>query len=273
MLDKIDLYKTELDKKRPFQDSALLKELQKFYRIDLAFTSNALEGNSLTISETKIILEDGITVGGKPLRDILEAVGHGAAYDYMFSLIQNDFLSVDDICKMHRLFYTKIDAENAGVLRKQQVYISGSEHNSKIPQFQDLPSEMQKIETWMQNVRDTTHPVLFAARLHKKLAQTHPFIDGNGRICRLSMNAILVQNGYPPAIVPPILRGDYIRALEKSWTDEQLFVEFIAGRVLETEKDLMRMLRIPFPDKQKEARQMNDKRTQALQEHLQNNGK
>jgi Fic family protein len=90
--------------------------------------------------------------------------------------------------------------------------------------------------------------VLFAARLHKKLAQVHPFIDGNGRICRLSMNAILVQNGYPPAIVPPILRGDYIRALEKSWTNEQFLVEFIAGRVLETEKDLMRMLHIPFPE-------------------------
>lgn len=251
MLDKIDLYKTELDKKRPFQDSVLLKELRKFYRIDLAFTSNALEGNSLTISETKIILEDGITVGGKPLRDILEAVGHGEAYDYMFSLIQNDSLSLNDIYTMHRLFYAKIDAENAGVLRKQPVYISGSEHNTQIPGFEDLHSEMQKIEAWMHDARSKTHPVLFAARLHKKLAQAHPFIDGNGRICRLSMNAILVQNGYPPAIVPPILRADYIMALEKSWTDERPFVEFIAGRILETEKDLMRMLHIPFPDKQK----------------------
>ncbi|MDR0647882.1 MAG: Fic family protein [Synergistaceae bacterium] len=258
MLDKIDIYKTELDKKRPFRDPDLLKELQKFYRIDLAFTSNALEGNSLTISETKIILEDGITVGGKPLRDILEALGHGAAYDYMFSLIQNNCLSVNDIYKMHRLFYVKIDAENAGVLRKQQVYISGSEHNSEIPQFQDLPSEMQKIETWMRNARHKTHPVLFAALLHKKLAQTHPFIDGNGRICRLSMNAVLVQNGYPPAIVPPILRGDYIRALEKSWTDERPLVKFIAARVLETEKGLMRMLHIPFPEGQGEPRQAAD---------------
>ena len=92
-------------------------------------------------------------MGGKPLRDIFEAIGHGAAYDYMFSLVQNNFLSADDI-------------------------------------------------------------------------------DGNGRICRLSMNAALLQNGYPPAIIPPILRGDYIRTLEKFWTNERFFVEFIAERVL-----------------------------------------
>ncbi|MDR3231398.1 MAG: Fic family protein [Synergistaceae bacterium] len=147
--------------KHPFQDPALLKELQKFYRVDLAFTSNVLEGNSLTISETKIILEDGLTVGGKPLRDIFEAAGHGMACDYMFSLIQNDFISVDDICKMHRLFYTKIDAENAGTLRKQQVFISGSEHNPDIPQSQDLPVEMQKLETWMKDARKATHPVVY----------------------------------------------------------------------------------------------------------------
>jgi Fic family protein len=244
MLDKIDLCKAELDKRRPFREPALLKELQSFYRVDLAFTSNALEGNSLTLSETKIVLEDGITVGGKPVKDILEAVGHGAAYDYMFSLMQNDSLSIGDIYKMHRLFYSKIDAENAGILRKQQVFISGSEYNSEIPQCRDLPDEMQKLETWMLETGKKTHPVLFAARLHKKLAQVHPFVDGNGRICRLSMNAVLVQNGYPPAIIPPILRGDYIRTLEKSWINEQFFIEFIAGRVWEAEKDLMRMLHI-----------------------------
>jgi Fic family protein len=248
MRDRIDIYKTEIDKKRPFQEPALLKELQGFYRIDLSFTSNALEGNSLTLSETKVILEDGITVGGKPLKDIFEAVGHGSAYDYMFSLVQKDSLSVGDICKMHRLFYVKIDAKSAGVLRKQQIFISGSAHNSKIPQCQDLPDEMRKLEIWMRETRKNTHPVLFAARLHKKLAQIHPFIDGNGRICRLSMNAVLVQNGYPPVIIPPILREDYIRTLEKSWENEQLFIEFIAARVLEAEKDLMRMLHIPFPD-------------------------
>ena len=246
MLDRIDLYKTEIDKMRPFQDPALLKELQKFYRVDLTYSSNALEGNSLTLSETKIILEDGITVGGKPLRDILEAIGHGSAYDYMFSLIRNTSLSVDDIYKMHRLFYIGIDEVNAGILRNQRVFISGSAHNDKIPMPQNLPDEMQKFEDWMQAARQSTHPVVFAARLHKKLIHIHPFIDGNGRICRLCMNAVLVQNGYPPAIVPPVLRGEYIGVLEKSWVNEQVFIEFIAGRVLEAKKDLMRMLRIPY---------------------------
>jgi Fic family protein len=246
MLDKIDRCKAELDKRRPFREPALLKELRDFYRVDLAFTSNALEGNSLTLSETKIVLEDGITVGGKPVRDLFEAIGHGAAYDYMFSLAQSDSLSTDDILKMHRLFYGGIDAENAGVLRKRQVFISGSEHNAEIPRYRDLPDEMRRLEAWMLEVREKTHPVLFAARLHKRLAQMHPFVDGNGRMGRLSMNAALIQNGYPPVIIPPILRGDYIGTLEKSWTDERFFIEFIAGRVWEAEKDLMRMLRVPF---------------------------
>ena len=249
MFDRIDLYKAEIDKQRPFQDPALLKEVQKFYRVDLTFTSNALEGNSLSLSETKIILEDGITVGGKPLRDIFEAVGHGTAYDYMFSILENKAISVNDIYKMHRLFYKQIDEENAGVLRKQQVFISGSEHNDKIPQSSNLPVQMQELESWIQDTQGKIHPVLFAARLHKKLIQIHPFIDGNGRICRLSMNAALIQSGYPPTIIPPIVREDYIRALEKAWINEQIFVEFIAARVLESEKDFMRMLHIPFPDK------------------------
>jgi Fic family protein len=244
MFKKIDLYKKELEKKRPFRDPVLLKELENFYRVGLTFSSNALEGNSLTLSETKIILEDGITVGGKPLRDIFEAIGHGVACDYMFSLMLKDSLSINDIYEMHRLFYIKTDAENAGVIRKQPVYISGSEHNHKIPQYQDLPIEMRKLEEWMQKTRNDTHSVLFAARLHKKLAQIHPFIDGNGRICRLCMNAVLIQNGYPPTNIPPILRRDYISFLEKSWTDEEPFIIFIAERVLAEEIDLMRMLHI-----------------------------
>jgi len=248
MFDRIDLYRTEISKIRPFQDPALLKEVQKFYRIDLTYTSNALEGNSLSLSETKIILEDGITVGGKPLGDILEAIGHGAAYDYMFSLLKNNGVSVNDIYRMHKLFYRQIDDDNAGVLRKQHVFISGSEHNDKIPESSNLPAKMQELEAWLKGTKDEIHPVLFAARLHKKLVQIHPFVDGNGRICRLGMNAVLIQNGYPPAVIPPILRGDYIRALEKAWVNEQIFIEFIAARVLETEKDLMRMLHIPFPD-------------------------
>jgi Fic family protein len=259
MLDRISLYKSEIDKKRPFKDPILLKELQKFYRIDLTYSSNALEGNSLSLSETKIILEDGITVGGKPLREIYEAVGHGMAYDHMFSLINKNTLEINDIYEMHKLFYGQIDAQNAGKLRNHQVYISGSQHNSKIPKHENLSDEMNNLEIWMEDARETTHPVVFAARLHKKLAQIHPFVDGNGRLCRLSMNTVLIQNGYPPTVIPPVVRSDYIKTLEKSWTNEQFFIEFIAERVLETEKDLMRMLHIPFPDKPLPAASVMDK--------------
>ena len=251
MIDRyrLDLYKAEIDKKRPFEDPALLKEIHKFYRVDLTYTSNALEGNSLSLSETKIILEDGITVGGKPLREIYEVTGHGDAYDYMFSLIKTKNLSVDDVYKMHRLFYRQIDEKNAGALRKQSVFISGSDHNDKIPQCSELLEKMNELDLWLQDTQGETHPFLFAAQFHKKLVQIHPFVDGNGRVARLCMNAALIQNGYPPTVIPPILRSDYIRSLEKAWNNEQIFVEFIAERVLEAEKDFMRILHIPFPNK------------------------
>jgi len=246
LLYKADSYKAEIDKKRPFKDIDSLKKLQDFYRVDFTYTSNALEGNSLSLSETKVILEDGITVGGKPLKDIYEAVGHALAYDYMFSLVQRDYISVIDICKMHELFYSMIDSCNAGKLRKENVYISGSRNNDKIPEHVNLPAEMGKLEGWLREDHEKIHPVLFAAELHVKLIQIHPFIDGNGRICRLVMNMALVQNGYPPAIIPPVIRAEYIETLESSWINSQPFYKFIAQQVIETEKDLMRMLRIPL---------------------------
>lgn len=112
MLKRIDRYKAALDAVRPFEGETLT-ELRDYYKIGLTWSSNALEGNTLTISETKVVLEDGLTVGGKPLRDIYETTGHGAAYDYMFSLLQQREISVEAIRTIHRLFYQQVDAEQA----------------------------------------------------------------------------------------------------------------------------------------------------------------
>lgn len=112
MINRINRYKAALDAARPF-DSDMLKELRDYYKIGLTWSSNALEGNTLTILETKVVLEDGLTVGGKPLRDIYETTGHGAAYDFMFSLSHKRTISVEDIKTIHRIFYSA-DRRRAG---------------------------------------------------------------------------------------------------------------------------------------------------------------
>jgi Fic family protein len=247
--DRIDLYKTEIDKLRPFEDPCLLRQIRSFYRVDLTFTSNAMEGNSLTLSETKVLLEEGLTVGGKPMREALEAFGHGKAYDHIFDVLGKKEISARDILMLHRLFYAGIDIENAGTLRSHRVFITGSSHNGEIPAPEDLPAAMEKLESWIRENQRKLPPVVYAARLHKHIAFVHPFIDGNGRVARLAMNAVLIQNGYLPAAIPPVLRAAYLNTLEKAWDNDIFFLEFIANRVLETEKDFLRMMGIAFPDR------------------------
>ena len=244
MLNKIDEYQKLLNKKRPF-DEPVLTEVRNYYRVGLTWTSNSLEGNSLTESETKVLLEDGLTVGGKPLRDSLEAVGHAHAYDYMFTLIQGKRIGEDDICKLHELFFSGIDKGDAGVYRKHECIITGSKY--PVAQPEEIKDDMRKLEQWVQIQRNKMHPVEFAAQLHKRFVFIHPFVDGNGRVARLIMNLALLQDGYMLAIVPPVLRHEYIQLLEGAHTDDKPFIGFIAERVIETQKDIMRLLHIKIP--------------------------
>lgn len=241
IFDKIDNYKVAIDKVRPFE-GALLKQLQDYYRVGLTYSSNALEGNTLTISETKVLLEDGLTVGGKPLKDTYEALGHAKAYDFMFTLLGKREITERDILTMHKMFYSNIDNANAGVYRDCPVIITGS--NYSVTAVNKIPGEMKKLIEWVKTERTNCHPVEFAALLHKKFVFIHPFIDGNGRLARLLMNAALIQDGYMLGVIPPILRQEYISLLEKAHTDDKLFIEFVAQRVYETEKEITRLLHI-----------------------------
>jgi len=238
---KIDNLKRQIDAIRPYEGETL-KQLQAYFRIGLTYSSNALEGNTLTISETKVLLEDGLTVGGKPLKDTYEALGHARSYDFMFSLMKKRDISEQDILIMHKLFFSEIDNEQAGVYRNQQVFISGSEF--PVTEVSKLKSEMAELIEWIKKDRDKYHPVEFAALLHKKFVFIHPFIDGNGRLTRLLMNTALIQDGYMIAIIPPVLRAEYIALLEKAHTNDKPFIEFIAERVLETQKEVVRLLHI-----------------------------
>ena len=240
ILKEIDELQGEINSYRPLSAS-ILKQLKEYYRVGLTYTSNALEGNSLTETETKVVLEDGIAAGGKPIKDYYEALGHSEAYDYIYKLAKDIGFSEDDIKKLHKFFYRRIDETKAGKYRKEKVFISGSRYT--LPGPEKVPELMSKFINRVNDLDKKNHPAEYCALVHKEIAFIHPFIDGNGRVARLLMNLILLQKGYCIAIIPPILRRDYIQALEKAHTDDKDFRKFIAGAVRETQKDYLRLLR------------------------------
>lgn len=245
LLQKADSYKQKISSARPLAKEEL-KSLDDYFRIGFTYSSNALEGNTLTISETKILLEDGITVGGHPLKDCYEAVGHGAAYDFMLDLARQQGMNIteDTIKKMHRLFYQKVDTEQAGQYRSIQVYISGTEYVPPSPE--DVPALMKRLTEQIHSSQAILHSIELAAMAHKQLVDIHPFIDGNGRTARLLMNLILVNAGYGVVSIPPIWRNDYINALSASrrLDDMEPLSKLIAECVIETERDYCRLLKL-----------------------------
>jgi Fic family protein len=240
----LDLYKAAIDERRPFEGE-VLTQLKEYYRIGLTWSSNALEGNTLTESETKVLLEDGLTVGGKPLRYTFEAIGHAKAYDFMFTLLKNRTITERDVLTMHQMFYENIEKEYAGRYRDMDVFISGSRY--PVAETKRIQEEMDGLFQWIATEREKFHPVVFAAQLHKRFVFIHPFKDGNGRIARLIMNTALIQDGYLLAVIPPVLRHEYIELLEKAHRDDKPFVQFIAERVIESQKEIMRLLHMPIP--------------------------
>lgn len=244
IFEKIDRYKVAIDTLRPFEGD-MLKEIRDYYRIGLTWSSNAIEGNTLTESETKVLLEDGLTAGGKPLKDTFEAIGHAKAYDFMFTLLGSRQITEADMLAMHRMFYMEIDDIHAGRYRTGPVIITGSKY--PVCEVEQIPDEIKALFQWVASERNRFHPVEFAAQLHKRFVFIHPFVDGNGRISRLLMNAALIQDGYMLAVIPPVLRHEYISLLERAHRDDQPFMEFIAERVLESEKEITRLLHVERP--------------------------
>lgn len=242
-LSEIDGLQAEINAFRPLPDR-VLRELREYYRIGLTYSSNALEGNSLTESETKVVIEEGLTIGGKPLRDHYEAVGHAEAYDLLFELSRKAGFNETDILTLHRLFFYRIDLQNAGKYRTVGVIITGT--NFVPPGPDAVPSLMKKFVDGLPNLGKNNHPVEFAALVHLRLVTIHPFIDGNGRVARLLMNLVLLQEGFPIAVIPPVVRSKYLEALRKTQgpnASSGVFVSFIAEMVRESQKDYRRLLK------------------------------
>jgi Fic family protein len=239
--EEIDKLQAQINKHRPL-DKHLLDQIKEYFRIGLTYTSNALEGNSLTETETKIVIEDGITIGGKPLRDHYEAIGHSEAYDFMYTISKNKTITENDIKELHQLFYYHIDKEKAGNYRKVKAFITGSKYPLALPE--ELPVLMKKLPAKLSRLRNQKHPAEFAALTHKELIFIHPFEDGNGRVSRLLMNTVLMQEGYVITIIPPIVRQEYIASLEKArGGSDRDFVDLIARMVRETQRDYLRLFK------------------------------
>lgn len=230
LLRAIDQKKKRLDAVRPLPKE-LLKNIRDWDRVELTYTSNALEGNSLTAGETAIILEKGIAIGGKPLKDHLEAINHGFAFDNIMSLVQrsSDEFSLSELYAIHQLILRSIDDANAGKLRTVNIRITGLD--LKLADHVRLPELMEHFIDWLTTTDE--HPVLRAADAHLKLVTIHPFIDGNGRTARLLMNLLLMQAGYPPAVIKPEERAAYIDALQQAqlYGNNEPFREIIAHAV------------------------------------------
>jgi Fic family protein len=240
LIKEIDKLQAEINKYRPL-DKKLIEQQKEYFRIGLTYTSNALEGNSLTETETKIVIEEGITIGGKPLKDHFEAIGHSEAFDGIYKLAKGKSITELDIKELHRLFYYRIDTENAGKYRKVKAYVTGSKF--PLPSPAEVPGLTKKFIAQLKSQREKKHPVELAALAHKEFVFIHPFVDGNGRVGRLLMNLILLQEGFTITLIPPVVRPDYLRALEKAHTRDNDFIELIARMVRETQKDFLRLFR------------------------------
>lgn len=216
MFDKASKMKEELDSLRPLP-SYTVQSIRDKLMLDWTYNSNAIEGNTLTLIETKVVLE-GITVGGKRLREHLEVINHQDAILYVEEIVSNkEELTELQIKNIHRLVLKGIDDENAGRYRKQNVIISGAKH---IPPNQFiLIDEMHKFIEWYrsQDVRNM-HPIERAAKVHGEFVKIHPFSHGNGRTARLLLNLELMKSGYPPIVIKNDERVNYYESLDKAHT-------------------------------------------------------
>ena len=226
-----------LNSKRPLAKETL-KSLEKNNILDWTYNSNAIEGNTLTLRETKVVLE-GITVGGKSVKEHLEVINHREAILFLEALVKNDSAITEwNIKNLHALILKEIDNDNAGKYRLENVLISGA---SQVPvDYVKVSEEMEKLiyryKNWYKY-----HPLVRAALLHGEFVFIHPFVDGNGRTARLLMNFEAMKNGYLPIIIKADLKAKYYDSLDKAMVEHD-YTDFIKLIVEEENKILDKYL-------------------------------
>jgi Fic family protein len=202
--------------------------------IEYTYNSNAIEGNTLTLRETRLVIEEGITVGGKSLMETLEAKNHPEAIEFVEGLVETrSELTEDVILQVHKLIMSNV-VEDAGHYRTMGVRITGASFMP--PPSLEVRPTMNELLKWLRENPDEHTPIELAAVFHHRFVQIHPFLEGNGRTARLLMNAILMKNGYPfIAIVSNLDRPKYLKTLmEADLGNNTAFVNFIARCVERT---------------------------------------
>lgn len=226
ILKRLTQKKKELDNKKPLAVD-VLKNLEEWLKVELTYSSNAIEGNTLTRIETAEVIEKGISavLKGKPLKDQLEAINHAKAVEFIKTLAKqkkrHQFITEEDIKAIHKFILTGINDEWAGKYRQTEVFIRGAGVDFPLPH--KVPYHMEKFIQWLKTQKDK-HPVRVAADAHFKLVTIHPFVDGNGRTSRILMNLILIIGGYPMAIIRNEDRTEYLEAINVGQTKNDLKV-------------------------------------------------
>ena len=237
---EVDKLKEMLDKKRPLSKETI-KSLKESVNLEWTYNSNGIEGNTLTLRETQVVLE-GITVGGKSIKEHLEAINHEKAILYLDEIVKDENPITEwHIKNIHQLILKDIDNENAGRYRKENVTIKGATHIP--PDYLKVPELMEKL-ILTYNTWNEYHPIIQAALLHGELVKIHPFIDGNGRTSRLLMNLDLMNSGYNPVIIKKESRLKYYEALDKAHTTGNYtdFVKLVTKLEVEMLKKYLELL-------------------------------
>jgi Fic family protein len=218
---------------------AIVAKLKEQFSIEMTYNSNAIEGNKLTLKETFLVINDGLTVKGKSLQDHLEAKNHHEAIHFLYDLIEHNkrhTISEQLVRSLQKLIIKDFDDEGAGNYRKGSVMITGSKHRP--PAAFEVAGMMRDLIVWIKKNAKSLHPVELAALAHHKLVYIHPFTDGNGRTARLFMNLILMQNGYPLVIILKNDRQKYYRALEKADQGQLADMEKFVAQAVERSMNL-----------------------------------
>lgn len=231
----IDSLKKSIDEHRPFSKN-LANSLHEKLIVEWTYNTNAIEGNTLTMSETKVVLE-GITIGGKSMVEHLETINHREAILFIEELVSNkEDITEWNLKNIHALILKEIDNLNAGKYRTENVLISGAKHIP--PKHFEVRYLMQKLVVEFQNQWSEYHPVVRATLLHGEFVKIHPFVDGNGRTARLLLNFELMKNGYTPIIIKNENRVDYYNVLDYAHMtmDYGPFIKLVSELVVESEK-------------------------------------
>jgi len=241
LLKRLTVKKKKLEALRPLPKE-LEQNLDEWFKVELTYSSNAIEGNTLSRIETAEVIERGVTavISGKSLKDQLEAINHAKAVELIKQLAKerkgHQFITEDDIKAIHKIILDSINDEWAGKYRRTEIFIRGSD--AEFPAPNAVHYAMQEFIQWLQG-QEVSHPVLVAAEAHFKLVSIHPFVDGNGRTARLLMNLILIMHDYPVAVIRNEDRVEYLATFDEARNKKNMQPFYdIVGKAVERSLDI-----------------------------------